>query len=258
MFYIITMFFAFAALLMEKTPAASSRDFVNCSDVENLMCPKNHPYVYNDTSGHTDGSVCVGDSCPTCLEGPEWEPLLAELGKGRANRTLILRMFIGNWVSSELLHTIATILLQDTMGFHVNNFNVGFIINDLVCCKQVPDEFLFLLESWRSHLSHPDITTLQVGYNGMENLYVPQHTLDKYPLMGYYQNFKYLPAYGHVVGKAFSTPCEDLKQDKGKPCESSNFLCNMFEEQLQLTCQQGRFVPPQCQGENAKYCQEIM
>jgi len=109
-----------AALLMEKTTGEDTAYTVSCSDVY-LECPKSHPYVYNNTDGHTDESVCMGDSCPTCLKGPEWAALLAELGKGRVNRTLIPRMLIGDWLSTEIVHTIVTILLQDTMGFHVSN-----------------------------------------------------------------------------------------------------------------------------------------
>ena len=85
-----------------------------------------------------DAHVCMGDTCPTCLKGPEWTALLEDLGKGRANRTVIPRMLIANWLSAELTHIVATILLQDTMGFTVNNLNAAWSFNF------TPDELIFV------------------------------------------------------------------------------------------------------------------
>jgi len=263
---IAVLLFVSAVLLPEKMCA----DAFNCTNLTRpILCPKSHPYVYNITDEyggllHTDASVCIGNSCPTCLKGPEWEALLAELGKGRVNRTVIPRMFIGNWASTELIHTVATILLQDTMGFHVNNFNVGsFYLEEVVCCEQGPHEINFLLESWQSTEAHADVTTMSNGYNGQENLYVPKHTLKKYPMATAFNSYKFLPEYKDMVGRAFSTPCAVMRMNQSLPCEDSNYDCNTppvpgYWEGTELVCQQGRYVPPQCQGENAKYCQEIL
>ena len=72
-----------------------------------------------------------------------------------------------------------------------------------------------------------------------------------------------LAPYQHVVGKALSTSFEDMRINKSLPCEDSNYDCNdpkMVDqwEGTDLKFEQGRYAPPQCQGENAKYCQEIL
>jgi len=80
-------------------------------------------------------------------------------------------------------------------------------------------------------------------------------------MMAYYLSYKYIPAYSHVVGKAYSTSCEDMRINKSLPCEDSNYDCATAGEVWEgtdLKCQQGRYVPPQCEGNNSVYCQEIL
>ena len=215
---------------------------------------------------HTEDSVCLGETCPQCLSGPEWSKFLSDLGAGSVNRTLTPRLMVGDWLSFEITSTIATILLKEGMGFRVNNFNQVFGAPDMLCCPMSPDEIFVILETWLSRgqvdgkNSHPDITYLGVGYNGQSGLYVPKHTLEKNPMMTASNSYRYLD-YGSVVDKAFSTPCEELRKNASLPCEESNYVCEAsiaLWKGLGPACQQGRYVPPQCEGKNAAYCQEIL
>ena len=59
---------------------------------------------------------------------------------------------------------------------------------------------------------------------------------------------------------AFSTPCEDFRINESLPYGADNYPCRASVwawKGLGPQCVMGRYVPPQCLGEKAKYCQEI-
>jgi len=79
------------------------------------------------------------------------------------------------------------------------------------------------VSSFKEVVGVPSPPCLWGTYNGQENLYIPKRTLHKYPMATAFNSYRCLPPYGRMVGKAFSTSCEDMKQDKSLPCEDSNY-----------------------------------
>ena len=72
-------------------------------------------------------------------------------------------------------------------------------------------------------------------------------------------SYKYLPSYSSILPRAFSTPCEDFRINESLPCREDNYPCRASAawNGLGPECVKGRYVPPQCLGEKAKYCQEV-
>ena len=156
---------------------------VQALDCSKRKCPATHTIQPNK---NTDDSACLGTDCPKCLVGPEWDARLKAMGKGDAARTFSPRFYVGDWLSTELVTTIASILAQDAMGFKVDNVNEYMMASDILCCK---DEPIINLEAWASDSridgldSHPEMTSLQIGYNGQSGLFVPKASIDKHPMM---------------------------------------------------------------------------
>ena len=229
---------------------------LDCS--KHRKCPATHTIRPNR---NTDYSACLTD-CPKCLVGPEWDARLKAMGKGDVARTFSPRFYVGDWLSAEIISTIASILAQDTMGFKVDNLNNSPMeASDILCCP----EPIINLEAWSSSSridgldSHPEMTSLQIGYNGQSGLFVSKASIDKYPMMTAWTSYKYLPSYSSILPRAFSTPCEDFRINESLPCREDNYPCraSVAWNGLGPECVKGRYVPPQCMGEKAKYCQEI-
>ena len=212
--------------------------------------------------------------CETCLTGDEWKDRLAtELGLGVADRTGIRPwVLFRNWLSHEVTSTLAMILLREALGYDAygkTGSNTGNI--DLICCGA--EEFMVDFERWGEggsavRLSEEGYFTVQMvptGYVGTGAFYMPSYTLSKYPLADAYNAYKYLPEYSSIFPPALSTNCSDMlrvKDDAGRArCAAgtatpSDFVCST-NTWTNTTCSQGRYIPPQCMGDNAQYCQEI-
>ena len=236
--------------------SASRLDDPRCIKYRNsTFCPSRSSI---DSKFPADPTACYNLSyCPRCLTGPVWDTRLTELGLGQASRSAQFYLKIDNWLSAEIMDTITFILLKETMGFPVESIPTpgsdGTI--EILCCNDELVEW----EKWQSGVMPSDdgfftLSTLPVGYEGMSGLYVPEHTLKKYPLATAWGAYVYLPQYKTIFPKAFSTPCEMLLVDDALGCVAGNYVCDT-NTWTHTSCDRGRYVPPQCVGN--PNCQEI-
>ena len=215
---------------------------------------------------------------PKCLSGPEWTERLAEMGSGAVARTLTLEPITyippNSWLSLNLITTIASIILSEAMAFPVYptlleaTVDYDVIYNNVACCQ---DRNGILLESWwpidpnddyMQVISQGDnplyllISVLQNGYSSSSGLYIPSEMLSRYPMLASWATHRYIPNYAETLPMAFSTPCEELLLNSSLPCQDDNYVCSLGSQYWE--CDRGRYVPPQCQGDNARYCREII
>eukprot|EP00759_Apiculatamorpha_spiralis_P051228 PhF_6_TR514/c0_g1_i3/m.297 len=247
-----------AAVILNTLPSP-----VYSFDCSTFTCRIGNPTFIMHPTDSTSGSVSYNSKTAKCLTGPVWEKRLKELGAGlvdRSNRPI--HLYYGDWLSSEIVTTIFHILLEEALGYNVIPSMYEANARDVLCC----DQTLVRLEVWLSSglldsdSSAPDITSLPLGYSGYSGLFVPQNTLDKYPMATSSNSYHYLPSYSNIYTKAFQTPCDLLKMNDTLGCTEDNLYCSDSRHSWLNQgppCQQGRYVPPQCSGSNAQYCQEI-
>ena len=221
---------------------------------------------------------------PKCLSGPEWTERLAEMGSGAVARTLTLEPITyippNSWLSLNLITTIASIILSEAMAFPVyptlldGDLGYDAIYTDLACCQErngvlfeawwpttkvadLSDDYLTgISQDGKEVNAYLLITAPLIGYSGSSGLYIPSEMLSRYPMLASWATHRYIPNYAETLPMAFSTPCEELLLNSSLPCQDDNYVCSLGSQYWE--CDRGRYVPPQCQGDNARYCREII
>lgn len=253
-------------ILHIATSATTATKHPSCFVIEGYTC--DHQYDENFPS---DPTTCSTPSrCPTCLSGWynqttdtgtvswRWEEKLKELGAHTTTRSLRPYVVMDNWLSAELVDSIAYILLRETMGFDPIPAPYGWFFADIPCC----DRPLIIWERWVTPKIFDDeairstVSSLNIGYEGTSSLYVPSITVNAYPMANLWSAYRYLPEYGSIFPRAFSTPCEMLIVNETLGCVEGNYWCdtNLWTGG---SCDRGRWVPPQCRGANVSRCQEV-
>ena len=249
--------------------AESRRVPAVCTTINHSCAHLDAPFKVDFPSDPTTCSTPA--RCPTCLSGWynqttdtgtvswRWEDKLKELG-AHTTTTRSLRPYVvmDNWLSAELVDSIAYILLRETMGFDPIPAPYGWFFADIPCC----DRPLIIWERWVTPKIFDDeairstVSSLNIGYEGTSSLYVPSITVNAYPMANLWSAYRYLPEYGNIFPRAFSTPCEMLIVNETLGCVEGNYWCdtNLWTGG---SCDRGRWVPPQCRGANVSRCQEV-
>lgn len=193
---------------------------------------------------------------PGCLSDPIFDDLKKELNVGARPRGSIY-LALPDWVSAMFSTQIFSILAAEVLGFDVQ-FAFQDTANTVLCCQQTA----IWIETWPQDPVPNDVGidslySLPLGYIGFAGLWIPQYTLDQYPLAQSFQAYQHLPEYKSLFPPAFSTPCNETLDDKSAACTDENRVCEMFSPEIwtNTTCTQGRYVPPQCV--NNSDCQEL-
>ncbi len=128
---------------------------------------------------------------PSCLTSDaNFTSLLQSLGTmPRTYMSKPLSITIDAWLSSNLMSTIATILLKEVMGYPVNFYALpqGVMQLDVLCA----DETLLGFEAWPNNMlpqtastdsAFYEVPTPSTGYEGGLALYVTADVMNRYPL----------------------------------------------------------------------------
>ena len=222
-----------------------------------------------DLTRNLDPTTCNDqENCPRCLGDDTWQQKLKdEVGLYDALRDPDFKpwVMVNCWLSHAIVSTITMILLREAMNISARAAAQGADGTLMyICCS----EAVLNMEQWPGGRTPADpthtVTELAGGYTGQSGLFVPPHTLEKYPLAFTYHSYRLVDEYKHIFPPSFSTDCTNMTVVSSAGCTAGNYVCET-NAWTNTTCYDGKwYVPPQCNilGEvgnpNTTHCQEVL
>eukprot|EP01062_Namystynia_karyoxenos_P002941 TRINITY_DN11026_c0_g1_i1.p1 TRINITY_DN11026_c0_g1~~TRINITY_DN11026_c0_g1_i1.p1 ORF type:complete len:974 (+),score=270.41 TRINITY_DN11026_c0_g1_i1:89-2923(+) len=219
---------------------------------------------YFERDDVTNEHLCGGSECGTCFEGADWEKRLDLLGRGIAKRPAQqVHISARNWLSHQVVSALAQILLKEAMLYPVRL--TPFIaekderpLNPIVCCGAA--EPVVDYEVWDFTFNAGQFTTFidsrPLGYEGTEQLYVPDSVSRRYPSALSWTTYTTSLPGPLALPRAALANCSHLLQPGATECKPENYVCNDNSWTVS-NCTRGQWSPPWCRSADST-CSEVI